>query len=144
MGHHSGENFIAFSANIVDNKVVTIKETYELQALGYSVPVIYKENSNTHQALSGLIIDKTFINVANAYNIPDSDHGLLVTPYVNARVCYTHYQQALDGKSSSDSVSTGGTYDPYYVLPAERPAERYLFLCSLFFRLFVPSSGHSI
>lgn len=125
MGSSGGSN--EFWGTIVDPKTVNIKDTYELQALGYSVPVVYKEDPNTHQANINSPVEKNFINVVNAYNVPDSEHGLPVTPYVNARVCYTHYQKALDGKTSSDAISTGGTYDPYYVLQANRPASGICF-----------------
>lgn len=116
-----------FWGTLVHPKTINIKETYELQALGYSVPMIFVEDPNTHQAISDSQYEKTFINVANAYNVPDSSHGLPITPYVNARVCYTHYQKALDGKTSSDSISTEGAYDPYFILQADRPASGICF-----------------
>lgn len=125
MGSSSG-GWADYWISIVDPKTVTIKETYNLQALGFSVPMVYKENQDNYTAITSLPPDKNFINVTNAYNIPDSEHDLPVTPYVNARVCYTHYQKSLEGETSS-SVSTGETYDPYYVLNADRPASGICF-----------------
>lgn len=136
MGSSGPNNSFSYKISYADK--IKIKDTFELQALGYSVPYIYKEYSDGNIAIQNQI-ENNFINVTNAYNIPDSEHGLSVTPYVNARVCYTHYQKSLEGESS-DSVSTGGTYDPYYVLQADRPASgicfyMLYFLDCLFHRL---------
>lgn len=84
----------------------------ELQALGFSFPGIC-------QTLSGEIAEKkdgkpvvsqSFINVSDEYPLAS---------YCNARVCYTHYKQNMDG-TSGDTVSTSETYDPYYILEADR------------------------
>ena len=89
----------------------------ELQALGYSFPGICKTVSvpfaGDEIAISKdgkPIVTQSFINVSQEY--PHSS-------YCNARVCYTHYKKNMDG-TSGDTVSTSDTFDPYYVLDADR------------------------
>ena len=89
----------------------------ELQALGYSFPGICKTGSvpfvGDEIAISKdgkPIVTQSFINVSQEY--PHSS-------YCNARVCYTHYKKNMDG-TSGDTVSTSDTFDPYYVLDADR------------------------
>ena len=55
-------------------------------------------------------MSKSFINVSDEYPM---------AAYCNARVCYTHYKKNMDG-TSGDTVSTSETFDPYYVLEADR------------------------
>lgn len=84
----------------------------ELQALGFSFPGICQTSSGEiAQKKDGKpVVSKSFINVSDEYPF---------SPYCNARVCYTHYKKNMDG-TSGDTVSTSGTYDPYYILEAER------------------------
>lgn len=85
---------------------------FNLQALGYSFPGICNETSGYKAVQSGgkPSVATSFINVSDPYP---------TKPYCNARVCYTHYQKGTDGQTSSE-ISTTGTYDPYYVLEANR------------------------
>lgn len=84
----------------------------ELQALGFSFPGIcrtsFGEIANKKDGKP--VVTKSFINVSDEY--PYSQ-------YCNARVCYTHYKKNMDG-TSGDTVSTSDTYDPYYILEADR------------------------
>jgi len=94
----------------------TVANAFELQALGFSFPGICNVvNETTQVANKGKngrpSIKEHFINVTDGY--PQR-------PYCNARVCYTHYEKEEDG-TSGDKVSTKDTYDPYYVLEADRP-----------------------
>lgn len=73
----------------------------ELPALGFSVPAITNDDGTTKESL---------INVALDYT---------ARPYCNARVCYRHYEKEEDG-TSGQNLSTGGQFDPYYVLDADR------------------------
>lgn len=84
----------------------------ELQALGFSFPGICQTSSGeiANKKDGKPVVTKSFINVSDEY--PYSQ-------YCNARVCYTHYKKNMDG-TSGDTVSTSDTYDPYYVLEADR------------------------
>lgn len=84
----------------------------ELQALGFSFPGICQTASGEiAQKKDGKpVVSKSFINVSDEYPLAS---------YCNARVCYTHYKQNMDG-TSGDTVSTSETYDPYYILEADR------------------------
>lgn len=84
----------------------------ELQALGFSFPGICQTSSGEiAQKKDGKpVVSKSFINVSDEYPLAS---------YCNARVCYTHYKQNMDG-TSGDTVSTSETYDPYYILEADR------------------------
>lgn len=83
-----------------------------LQALGFSFPGICQTSSGEiAQKKDGKpVVSQSFINVSDEYPL---------APYCNARVCYTHYKQNMDG-TSGDTVSTSDTYDPYYILEADR------------------------
>lgn len=87
----------------------------ELQALGYSFPGICEIATDSSAEIARRrngkpIVKQSFINVSAEY--PSAK-------YCNARVCYTHYKKNMDG-TSGDTVSTSETYDPYYVLDADR------------------------
>ena len=84
----------------------------ELQALGFSFPGICQTSSGeiANKKDGKPVVTKSFINVSDEY--PYSQ-------YCNARVCYTHYKKNMDG-TSGDTVSTSDTYDPYYILEADR------------------------
>lgn len=77
---------------------------FELPALGFSTPsIIYMQNGEA-------VVSENFINTSLDYT---------GKPYCNARVCYRHYEKEEDG-TSGKTLSTGGQYDPYYVLDADR------------------------
>lgn len=84
----------------------------KLQALGFSFPGICQTSSGeiANKKDGKPVVTKSFINVSDEY--PYSQ-------YCNARVCYTHYKKNMDG-TSGDTVSTSDTYDPYYILEADR------------------------
>lgn len=87
----------------------------ELQALGFSFPGLCKlipgePNERCFRKDGKPVVEKSFINVSDEYPF---------SPYCNARVCYTHYKKNMDG-TSGDTVSTSETYDPYYILEADR------------------------
>ena len=73
----------------------------ELPALGFSVPGVTNSEGK---------VTESFINTALDY---------MARPYCNARVCYKHYEKEEDG-TSGQNLSTGGKYDPFYVLDADR------------------------
>lgn len=92
----------------------SIRNSFELQALGFSYPGICQLSGKgvEEAALSG---DKpkvlqSFINVSDEY---PSKY------YCNGRVCYTHYMKEDDG-TSGKTVSTKEKFDPYYILEADR------------------------
>ena len=92
----------------------SIKNTFELQALGFSCPGICQlSGSGVENAITkgnAPIISQSFINVTDEYP---------TKPYCNGRVCYTHYMKEDDG-TSGKTVSTKEKFDPYYILEAER------------------------
>lgn len=87
----------------------------KIQALGFSFPGVCE--------LSGIGVENavisggkpkvttSFINVTDEYP---------TKPYCNGRVCYTHYKREDDG-TSGKTVSTENTFDPYFILEADRP-----------------------
>lgn len=90
----------------------TTSNKIELQALGFSFPGICQTSSGeiANKKDGKPIVSKSFINVSDEYPM---------SPYCNARVCYTHYKKNMDG-TSGDTISTSETFDPYYVLDADR------------------------
>lgn len=114
---HSGKTgFLSWKSRRQYSKNISeeVFNKFQLQALGFSYPAVCREkDSITHEAMiydEKPVEETSFINVSESY--PHKK-------YCNARVCYTHYKMDLDGKSSK-SVSTADTYDPYYVLEANR------------------------
>lgn len=94
----------------------SVSNKLELQALGYSFPGICYTITSDDMPEFALKKDgkprvkQSFINVSDEYPF---------AKYCNARVCYTHYKKNSDG-SSGDVISTSETFDPYYVLEADR------------------------
>lgn len=90
----------------------TTSNKIELQALGFSFPGICQTSSGeiANKKDGKPIVSKSFINVSDEYPM---------SSYCNARVCYTHYKKNMDG-TSGDTISTSETFDPYYVLDADR------------------------
>ena len=74
------------------------KLSVDLPALGFST---YKDSNN----------GEILLNVTKDYTGKE---------FCNARVCYRHYGKNEDG-TSSNTLSLEGSYDPYFVLEAERP-----------------------
>ena len=72
--------------------------TLELPALGFSKTT----DTGTGESLSNVTLDYTSAK------------------FCNARVCYRHYEKNEDG-TSSNVLSQKETYDPYFVLEADRP-----------------------
>ena len=99
-----------------ERRYETLSHTFELQALGFSLPGIceLKSGSSIEEAkMSGgkPVVQTSFINVTDEYP---------TKPYCNGRVCYTHYKKEDDG-TSGKTISTNEDLDPYYVLDADRP-----------------------
>ena len=95
-----------FSDNDLSGNEIPFKSVseFELPALGFSTPsIIYMRNGKAE-------VDENFINISLDYT---------GKPYCNARVCYRHYEKEEDG-TSGQTLATGGQYDPYYVLDADR------------------------
>ena len=95
-----------FSDNDLSGNEIPFKTVseFELPALGFSTPsIIYMRNGKAE-------VDENFINTSLDYTSK---------PYCNARVCYRHYEKEEDG-TSGKTLSTGGQYDPFYVLDADR------------------------
>lgn len=92
----------------------SIKNTFELQALGFSYPGLCEltgggvENAITKGDRPR--VTESFINVTDEYP---------AKYYCNGRVCYTHYMKEDDG-TSGKTVSTKEKFDPYYILEADR------------------------
>lgn len=99
---------------IISEKADTVTHQFELQALGFSYPGICEETDARSQAAvqqdGKPKVLTSFINTADPYP---------AKPYCNSRVCYTHYEKDSDNQSS-DVIATKGTYDPFYVLEANR------------------------
>ena len=93
----------------------SIRNTFELQALGFSYPGICQLSGsgveNAQSAGDRPKVSQSFINVSEEYP---------AKPYCNGRVCYTHYMKEDDG-TSGKTVSTKEKFDPYYILEADRP-----------------------
>lgn len=58
-------------------------------------------------------------------------------PYCNARICYSHY------KKDSDTLETEGTYDPFFVLDADRPLSGICFYVLYFLECLFHHIGFS-
>jgi len=101
----SSESSTGGTAEKTSNKI-------ELQALGFSFPGICETSAGeiANKKDGKPVVSKSFINVSDEYPM---------VAYCNARVCYTHYKKNMDG-TSGDTVSTSETFDPYYVLEADR------------------------
>ena len=101
----SSESSTGGTAEKTSNKI-------ELQALGFSFPGICETSAGeiANKKDGKPVVSKSFINVSDEYPM---------AAYCNARVCYTHYKKNMDG-TSGDTVSTSETFDPYYVLEADR------------------------
>lgn len=93
----------------------TMTHNFELQALGFSYPGTCQLSGsgveNASMSAGKPVVTESFINVTDEY--PNKY-------YCNGRVCYTHYKEEEDG-SSGKTVSTADTFDPYYILQADRP-----------------------
>ena len=93
----------------------SIRNTFELQALGFSYPGICDLSGggveNAVNKGGRPSVSQNFINVSEEYP---------AKPYCNGRVCYTHYLKEDDG-TSGKTVSTKEKFDPYYILEADRP-----------------------
>lgn len=93
----------------------SIRNSFELQALGFSYPGICQlSGSGVENAVSAgdrPKVSQSFINVSDEY--PSKF-------YCNGRVCYTHYEKEDDG-TSGKTVSTDKKFDPYFILEADRP-----------------------
>lgn len=92
----------------------SIRNTFELQALGFSYPGICLTIGASEIALNKggkPEVFQSFINVSDEYP---------TKPYCNGRVCYTHYEKEDDG-TSGKTISTKEKFDPYYILEADRP-----------------------
>ena len=96
-------------------KYSSIRNTFELQALGFSYPgICVLSGSGVENAIGKgdrPRVSESFINVSDEYPLK---------PYCNGRVCYTHYMKEDDG-TSGKTVSTRDKFDPYYILEADRP-----------------------
>lgn len=110
----SKDGFLSWSSATISGEggPESTSNEIELQALGFSFPGICQTSSGEiAQKKDGKpVVSKSFINVSDEYPLAS---------YCNARVCYTHYKQNMDG-TSGDTVSTSETYDPYYILEADR------------------------
>lgn len=104
----------------------TVSNKFNLQALGFSTPKIYRKKPFQRPE-----VIESFINVSDEYPYK---------PYCNARVCYTHYKKDADGKSGN-TVSTTEKYDPYYVLDADRPQSGICFYVLYFLDCLFASLG---
>lgn len=113
----------------------TIAQKFEVQALGFSLPASCDEDSDGYakQSNGKPKIAESYINVSLPY--PQAK-------YCNARVCYTHYKKESDGTSGS-TVSTSDTYDPYYVLEADRPQSGICFYLLYFLDCLFSYLGYS-
>lgn len=108
------DGFLSWSSSSIsgEGEPETVSNKIELQALGFSYPGICQTSSGeiANRKDGKPIVAKSFINVSDEYPFAS---------YCNARVCYTHYKKNMDG-TSGDTVSTSETYDPYYILEADR------------------------
>lgn len=108
------DGFLSWSSSSIsgEGEPESVSNKIELQALGFSYPGICETSSGeiANRKDGKPVVTKSFINVSDEYPIAS---------YCNARVCYTHYKKNMDG-TSGDTVSTSETYDPYYILEADR------------------------